>query len=90
MNMTIEERWEAGVPHHPLAEEFYQFLRKTNVADSADWRFGGDGDNGEDILLALSEFFDHLDKKKKKKKTLSYYFDKMNNLDLPSGGMLAG
>ena len=47
----IEKRWEHGIPHHPFME---QLLRDAVRAGELDIKFGGDGDLGEDLLLALS------------------------------------
>lgn len=47
---NIDERWEAGLSHGKLAEAFYEVARKVK---DADYKFGGDGDDGENIMYVL-------------------------------------
>lgn len=58
--MTIEEkiakRYEDGMPHHPEAIEIARAIDK--YAPHLDIRFGGDGDEGEEILYALSQWIE--------------------------------
>lgn len=51
-----EKRWEAGEQHHPLA----YYLAKVLDTYLPEWnlKFGGDGDAGEDLCLALSVWID--------------------------------
>lgn len=56
MNKDIDKRWEEGKPHHPKAEELGELIRKYDSGDQ--FQFGGDGDNGEYLLLILSEIFE--------------------------------
>lgn len=50
----IEHRWKTGAEHHPLSLKIANALRTIdNEAHYFNWRFGGDGDNGEELLLHL-------------------------------------
>lgn len=49
--MTIEERWENGVPHGALAEKFCELAHK--LYPEVDYSFGGDGDDGETIMYVV-------------------------------------
>jgi len=48
----LEKRWESGKPHHPKAEEIIRGMAR--LCPELDLKFGGDGDNGEDLIMALS------------------------------------
>jgi hypothetical protein len=59
---TTEERWEQGIPHHPAAKWLARQLNKVSdkYGDGAiDLRFGGDGDNGEELCYHLSIIFEN-------------------------------
>lgn len=58
--MDLVERWEQGIPHHPIAEAIYKLLADSDRLNnhSFDWQSGGDGDNGEVLMIALSEWID--------------------------------
>jgi len=53
----ITERREKGTPHHPEAERILREMARLDMNDAADLKFGGDGDNGETLLLLMSEVF---------------------------------
>ena len=55
MALTPEERWERGADHHPESEKIGKFFRKNDPHGI--WEFGGDGDNGEDMLYLLDCYF---------------------------------
>jgi hypothetical protein len=63
--MTIErdinKRWEEGIDHHPKSYEFRKLVRELD--EYGCYKFGGDGDNGEDILYMLDIFFETEDAK---------------------------
>ena len=61
--MSIEERWEKGNSHDSRSEELGRFIAAQDVSDSFCWKFGGDGDNGEDLLYALDIWFERKDQK---------------------------
>lgn len=51
------ERWEKGVEHHPKAVEIFEILKDSDWAfgnDYFEWKYGGDGDNGEILMYSLS------------------------------------
>lgn len=59
-------RWEEGYDHHPKSERLMEFLSaydETKCSLYFDWRIGGDGDNGEELMYQLDAFFEMLDKK---------------------------
>lgn len=62
--LTVEERWERGVPHDPRSEELAYALSRIDEDNGNAWnlKFGGDGDNGEDLLYLLDVYFDEKDK----------------------------
>ena len=51
--MTPEERWEQGIPHRGETEDVGGLLEKYT-----DLSFGGDGDDGEQILYVLDIYFE--------------------------------
>jgi|APSaa5957512535_1039671.scaffolds.fasta_scaffold471159_2 hypothetical protein len=61
----IEKRWEAGAPHHPDAIRILQAMARLDYHDELDLRFGGDGDNGENLLYLMSEVLDREDRKRR-------------------------
>ena len=55
------DRWSAGLPHHPKAEEFARLIGELDFlffGDGFCWKFGGDGDNGETLTYILDVIFD--------------------------------
>ena len=63
--ISSEKRWEKGISHHPKSLQLGEFLEKYDFEDCGDsfgWKFGGDGDNGEELLYQLDVFFETLDK----------------------------
>lgn len=52
--MKASERWENGIPHCEKTERICEFLMKH---EECYFRFGGDGDDGEDLAYLLDEFF---------------------------------
>ena len=65
----IEKRWEDGTPHHPKSENLYRKIAKLDYkfcGDSFDFRSGGDGDNGENLMYILDVIFDAEDKGEEK------------------------
>ena len=61
---TINERWEQGIPHDQRSEALARRLAKIDMAngDFFCWKFGGDGDNGEELLYLLDIYFEELDR----------------------------
>jgi hypothetical protein len=61
-----EARWENGVDHHPKSERLMNFLSRYDFHKCDmyfDWKKGGDGDNGEELMYHLDAFFEMLDEK---------------------------
>ncbi len=64
--MTINERWEQGVPHDPRSEAIARGIAEIDFnecGDSFGFKFGGDGDNGETLMYLLDVYFERLDAK---------------------------
>lgn len=61
--MTVEtnltKRWEEGTPHHPKSEEVERVIKELDTYGL--FEFGGDGDNGEDLLYMLDVYFERKD-----------------------------
>jgi|SaaInlStandDraft_2_1057019.scaffolds.fasta_scaffold209576_2 hypothetical protein len=54
---TADDRWEAGMAHHPVAKAIYDLVSLADLTHGGDrecWKSGGDGDNGEHMMLGLS------------------------------------
>lgn len=61
----IGKRWEDGVDHHPEAEAIFDLIQEADWIFGEDnfcWKKGGDGDNGETLMFALSVMFELRDK----------------------------
>lgn len=59
------DRWSKGIDHDPRSEAIARLLGQINFdvqADSLCLKFGGDGDNGEELLFALDIYFELQDK----------------------------
>ena len=57
---AAEDRLEQGLLHHPVAVAIYDLLWLADMNYSGDrfgWKAGGDGDNGETLMAALSALF---------------------------------
>jgi len=57
----IEDRWNKGIPHNEDAEITGRLIGDVDFChfnDYFEWRFGGDGDNGECLIYLLDELFD--------------------------------
>lgn len=60
----INKRWEQGVPHDPRSEAIAKGIAEIDYAENGDtfgWKFGGDGDNGEELMYLLDVYFEDLD-----------------------------
>lgn len=59
----FEVRWEEGREHHPKSEELFEHLKALDFAneDYFNWKCGGDGDNGEELMYALDCYFERRD-----------------------------
>ncbi len=59
------QRWEKGLDHDPRSEKIARALGEIDfevLGDSLCLKFGGDGDNGEQMMFALDIYFELLDK----------------------------
>lgn len=64
LGLTKIQRWEDGIPHHPMSERIMNFLKEHDFNDYDDyfcWKSGGDGDNGETLMYQLDALFEMLD-----------------------------
>ena len=63
----ITKRWEQGMPHHPKSEELMESIADIDSKYGGDhfcWKWGGDGDNGENLMYLLDIHFEQQDQKK--------------------------
>jgi hypothetical protein len=54
---TADDRWEAGKAHHPVAKAIYDLISLAGLTHGGArecWKSGGDGDNGEHMMLSVS------------------------------------
>lgn len=61
---TVYDRWEQGIPHDSRSEEIAKAVAEIDYqqgGDSLCLKFGGDGDNGEQLLYALDVYFERKD-----------------------------
>jgi hypothetical protein len=64
LSLTNKNRWEDGIPHHPMSRRLMEFLAEHDFNDYEDhfcWKLGGDGDNGETLMFQMDAFFELLD-----------------------------
>lgn len=62
--LTVGDRWEQGVPHDPRSVAILESISKIDAEQCNnyfDWRVGGDGDNGEELMYALDVHFASVD-----------------------------
>lgn len=60
----INKRWENDIPHHHKSTEIMEaleFIDEKYNGRCFDWRTGGDGDNGEDLMYELDVYFECLE-----------------------------
>lgn len=64
VEVDTTRRWENGEEHNPKSVELFKFLREIDENNGCcfDWRCGGDGDNGEELMYQLDVYFETLDK----------------------------
>lgn len=70
LGLTNQSRWEEGCPHNPKSVQLMEFLREHDIKDYYDyfqWKIGGDGDNGEQLMYEMDAFFDLDDQKLRNK-----------------------
>lgn len=63
----VSRRWEQGTEHHPEAEKIFNLIKDSDWAFGGDyfcWKHGGDGDNGETLMYALSIILELIEKRK--------------------------
>ncbi|CAB4196765.1 hypothetical protein UFOVP1290_285 [uncultured Caudovirales phage] len=62
--LSIDDRWRQGIPHDHRSVKIAKGIAKIDDNEngsSLDLRFGGDGDNGEELLYLLDLYFEDLD-----------------------------
>jgi len=58
--MTLNERYERGLPHDARSVELFKFIEKLDFEEGSDFfcfKSGGDGDNGEHLMYLLDVYF---------------------------------
>ena len=63
--IDVNTRWEQDIPHDPRSIEIMKFLQEYDYKFcdlQFDWRYGGDGNNGEELMYQLDEYFACKDK----------------------------
>ena len=68
LGLTSKDRWDLGIKHHPKSIRLMEFLSEHDAKDyhmHFDWKYGGDGDNGEALMFQMDAFFELLDKEGK-------------------------
>lgn len=58
--MTLNERWQKGIPHDPRSVELYRAIAQLDFEHGGDrfcFKSGGDGDNGEHLMYLLDMYF---------------------------------
>jgi hypothetical protein len=63
--IDVDTRWEEGIAHDPRSEEIVRWIADYDFEFCDDyfcWKVGGDGDNGEDLMYELDEYFAAKDK----------------------------
>ncbi len=64
MFLSGEERWEQDIPHDPRSEKLVRMLADIDEEynnDTFNFKFGGDGDNGEELLYLFDIYFEVMD-----------------------------
>ena len=64
-HISINKRWENGMPHDKRSVEMVEFMRMLDWEDNGgalDIQMGGDGDNGEYMMFLLDVYFELKDK----------------------------
>jgi hypothetical protein len=57
----VQRRWEEGLPHDPRSKKIARALAKIDRQQGNnyfDFRFGGDGDNGEELMYLLDIYIE--------------------------------
>ncbi len=66
IDTNLVHRWMDGNPHHVKSIELAKHLKVLDYSFNSnyfDFRFGGDGDNGEQLMFLLDMYFELQDKK---------------------------
>lgn len=64
LTISPDDRWDQGLDHDHRSESLYRFLADYDLkfgGDSMGFKAGGDGDNGENLMYLLDEYFAALD-----------------------------
>jgi hypothetical protein len=89
IKVTIDTntRWEEGIAHDPRSEEIFDWISEYDFKFNNDyfcWKSGGDGDNGEELLYELDEYFAAKDKEKQNKIEAKKLLSLKHGLDIES------
>lgn len=66
--LVKQDRWGAGIEHHPMSLKIMGFIGEHDFYDCGDgfcWKYGGDGDNGENLMYEMDAFFEALEQHSK-------------------------
>jgi hypothetical protein len=57
---NTEKRWEEGKDHHPLSLELMEHITRVDENNNLFfwWKYGGDGDNGEQLMYQMDSWFE--------------------------------
>lgn len=61
----VNQRWEEGTEHDSRSVALFEELRRIDFKfgqDYFDFKAGGDGDNGEQLMYLLDIYYEKLDK----------------------------
>lgn len=61
IDTDITKRWEQGIDHHPEAKKLAKEIAAIDWMfgdDGFGFKFGGDGDNGDELIYLLNILFD--------------------------------
>lgn len=72
--LNVDERWEQGIPHDPRSKEIASALADIDMenGDSLCLKFGGDGDNGEELMYLLDIYFARKDAESQRLENIVY------------------
>ena len=66
--LTTADRQSRGIAHHPESVRLFKFIQLHDAEEYLnhfDWRDGGDGDNGEQLMYQMDAYFELRDQEKK-------------------------
>ena len=57
-------RWEFGIPHNKKSIALFERIQELDFKynnDYFEWKSGGDGDNGEELMYLLDQYFEEFE-----------------------------